>query len=144
MEFDHFLTTAKAVELPPTYSYYHGWYFGSRPRTEDPWAAQTSDNHTYLVHECETGGVEGGSCWDDSDPQPYVTGESLGRFVALQEVLRTVAPTISFLEYEEILGMVQTSSHVQYEYYENETAYSYQFINLKDLWCFLSERGHLA
>lgn len=26
---------------------------------------------------CETGGIEGGSCWDDSDPQPYDTDNSV-------------------------------------------------------------------
>ena len=63
----------------------------------------------------------------------------LGRFTALSTVVRALAPSVSFLEYESVLDKVERDSYTEREYYGNETTYEYQRISVRDLWGILSQ-----
>lgn len=145
MTYEDFLLKVLDIDLPGPDGYYHRVYIGELPADERPyWNSPEKDKDEYLVHSCETGGMSGGSCWDDSNPQPYSTGETLGRFTAISKIVRVLAPNISFLEYEEILDLVETGTYGIGEYYGNGTDYAYQCIKLRDLWSALSEAQCLA
>ena len=144
MTYEEFLEKVNNVPLSTT-NYHHHVYVGQKPQ-ERSWYTRDKpeDTDDYLVHQVETGGVFGGSCWDDSNPQPYSTGESLGRFTGLSQIVRAVAPGINFLEYEDLLDQVETDTYHESEWYGNGTDHAYQCIKLKDLWTFLSQAHCLA
>lgn len=95
----------------------------------------------YIVDMVETGGHSGGSCWEDSNPMVYSTSNSLGRFENLSKVVRATMPDISFMEYEGVLDLVKRDDHTDYEYYGNSTQYACQYVELKELYLYLSDIG---
>ena len=86
-----------------------------------------------IYQRYETGGVSGGSCWEDSDPQPYSVDER-PPFKVLDLVLRKICPDISYLKYREIEGLIHTNSESEYEYYGNSTDWEVKYIILEDLY----------
>ena len=79
-----------------------------------------------------TGGVSGGSCWDNSNPQPY-TEDTIPSFDVLDIFLKEVYPTISYLDYKKIASLIHTNEESDYEYYGNCTDYKIEYIILSDL-----------
>jgi hypothetical protein len=88
----------------------------------------------YVVYQrYETGGMGGGSCWDDSDPSPYSTDER-PNFDVLDAVLKKIAPDVSYLKYKEIEKRIVSKNETEYEYYGNSTDWEVKFIVLEDLY----------
>lgn len=90
----------------------------------------------------EIGGVNGGSCWDDSDPQEYSCGDrnKPKSFAALDKILGLMCPSITFLQYKLLEGqndIVLIGEAIDWEYYGNRTDYSYRIINLEKLYKYL-------
>jgi len=82
----------------------------------------------------ETGGVRGGGYHSDSNPRPYKNDEPKPKFKALDLVLKKLKPTITYLEFREIEGLIQSSETDDYgDYYGNKTDYAVEFIILSDL-----------
>jgi len=86
----------------------------------------------------ETGGYSGGSCWDDSDPQPYYNDDK-PKFTVLDLVLKKLKPDISYLNYKEIEKLIHSNSETEYEYYGNSRDYSVEYIILSDLYKLLEK-----
>lgn len=95
-----------------------------------------------------TGGVSGGSCWDESDPQPFETYNSIS-YYNLEDILRKVIiSTIGnpFIKIDDILSDIYNSgkwvedSFCENDYYGNYTNYSYCYIKFWDLYTILSEK----
>ena len=140
MKYDDFLKAVEAVDIPKNDSWNKRTGVGTHDVQEYGWGREEKRDETvYIYDQVETGGVSGGSCWDDSDPRHYDTGDSLGRFTALSTVVRALAPSVSFLEYESVLDKVERDSYTEREYYGNETTYEYQRISVRDLWGILSQ-----
>ena len=99
------------------------------------------DTTLYLVNVVNTGGISGGSCWDDSCPTPYSTGEGLGEFLGLNDVLTTFYPKVTLLEYKSLLSKVTMDTHTEYEYYGNAMDYAYNAISLESIYEFLVDKG---
>ena len=98
------------------------------------------NNFIYLKHE--TGGVSGGSCWDESNPQPYHNSEPMPEFDALYSILEKINPQMPFLQVRKILNtLVKSCYYVDREYYGNSTTYLIKYVNLKDLHKFLTENN---
>lgn len=94
----------------------------------------------YLYVETETGGVSGGSCWDSSDPQPYYRSDPEKELVVLDLILEEYCPNISHLKYKNLYRtLVKEDSRTVYEYYGNETTYSYKKIDTKALFDYMLE-----
>jgi hypothetical protein len=88
----------------------------------------------------ESGGVSGGSCWDDSDPQPYsVTIEDPGIGKAIDGFLEKYFPSIPFLTYRALMSRVVSSGYTDYEYYGNHTDYQIWSLTFEDVWEVLQE-----
>lgn len=87
----------------------------------------------------EKGGLRGGSCWNDSDAQPFINNEPKPRFKALELVVKEFRPNISFFDFREIEDMIVTVSETTREYYGNETNYGIEYIKLEDLCAKLEE-----
>ena len=118
----------KENKKPRSYSYYDNTEEYERPR---------------LYVEWETGGYIGGSCWDNSNPQPYTTGNQPEELTSLDTILERFVPTITFLQYRQIAPLIKTDSRTENEYYGNSTDYSYKELDLKDLYDFMTTKGWL-
>ncbi len=82
----------------------------------------------------ETGGISGGSCWDESDPQPYsLRGSAPDTFEDLDKILMEVAPQMTHFQFIALNKMVEDGSEVDYQYYGNCTEYAYRLITVRAL-----------
>lgn len=95
-----------------------------------------------LIVEWSTGGYSGGSCWDDSDPQPYDSKESPKELVILDAILKVICPATSFLQYRMLTDtLVKYDTYSIGEYYGNSTDYARKTVDLQELFNFLKEEG---
>lgn len=85
-----------------------------------------------------TGGYSGGSCWDDSNPQPYNSGNAQPRFAALDLVLKELCPDITYLQFREIEGLIKHSDYNEIEYYGNCINFDIRYLLVSDLLEFLN------
>ena len=108
--------------------------------------------------KCNTGGVSGGSCWDESETQPYETGyditfedfkEFLGHILRMiywyasdDDHYHNVNKILSKLESDRN-GYVKENTYTNYEYYGNYDEYKVIYITLWDLYVFLSKSDML-
>ena len=79
----------------------------------------------------ETGGVQGGSCWDNSDPRPYSTDVNADDNKVLDLYLNEFYPNTTFLKYETI--PVKFENYTESEYYGNCTHFEKYTIDLNEL-----------
>lgn len=96
----------------------------------------------YLYNEWCTGGISGGSCWDDgSDDHHYATsGEPETDFTDLDAILEGLCPNLSFLQYKKLTSaIIKTDSRTEHEYYGNSTNYATKMVKLGDLYEKLKE-----
>lgn len=97
-----------------------------------------------LMVEWSTGGTSGGSCWDDSNPQPYSTDNAPEELTDLDRILEKYWPEISFLQYRVLAAkLVKGGSYTEYEYYGNSTNRSFKLLWLRDLYTTLLEHDKL-
>ena len=84
-----------------------------------------------------TGGEEGGSCWDEYEPQhcPRET-EQEPEDTYLDIILEDAFPELSFLQYRRLLKaeIYDRRTHHSNDYYGNWSLYSYRKLNLKNLY----------
>ena len=99
----------------------------------------------FIYVRVETGGYSGGSCWDDSDPQPYETYETLPTdFPVLDGLVRGIRPNLTDTERNFMyLELVVEESYTESEYYGNSTDYMYKYVDLQKLHLYLTTRGWL-
>ena len=92
----------------------------------------------WVVKAWEVGGSSGGSCWNGSKSEPYVSDNKEPDFVDLETILSLVSPKITFLEYKKLLRDLGSKSlegeYSVSEYYCNKVQFKYEAINLKDLY----------
>ena len=100
----------------------------------EPYGIPVKIKEPVIYCRYETGGYSGGSCWDDSDPQPYSEEPPKDRMKVLELVLKVLKPQISFLEYRMIEGLIHDNSETEYEYYGNSTDWKIEYIKLSDLY----------
>jgi hypothetical protein len=102
-------------------------------------ALDISREFLWMSHE--TGGYSGGSCWDDSDPQPYHNSDPMPQFTAFYQILERVVPNLTFLQAKVMEPIViKETSDSESEYYGNSTDYAIKYVNLTDLYNYLVEK----
>lgn len=101
---------------------------------KEPYGIPVKIKEPVIYCRYETGGYEGGSCWDDSDPQPYNRETPKDRMKVLDLVLKKIKPDITFLEFRMIEGLIHDNSETEYEYYGNSTDWKIEYIKLSDLY----------
>lgn len=101
-------------------------------------------NVDYIYVQNETGGVSGGSCWDSSNPHPYTNTNPKEDFIELDVILEMFNSNISFIQYKNLKrSVVHTVQYTSYEYYGNHTDYEVEYVILKELYDYLSEKSWL-
>jgi len=88
-----------------------------------------------------TGGVGGGSCWDEGDngdgsyQDPHYDRESEEPvpIVLLENFLREYYPDLSLSQYRDLMSHVQTTDWGENEYYGNYTNYECSYIKFEDI-----------
>jgi hypothetical protein len=103
-----------------------------------------------IMTHWSSGGVSGGSCWDDgsNDPHYPVSGDDEPELVELDIILDVVCPQMTRKEYKQLLNGVQPEL-VQYEewsvseYYGNYTDYRLKQVSLRRLYERLTAMGLL-
>jgi hypothetical protein len=104
------------------------------------------DQHYLYVEWC-SGGIGGGSCWDDGkeDVHHYsISGEPESDFDDIDTILTELCPNLSFLQYKQLMKITKRESYSQNEYYGNSTDYTYKYVLLRDLLNKLVEMGFLV
>lgn len=115
-------------------------------RYYSPSKEETSQYKTFLsqflVESVYKGGMSGGSCWDEGPHENYYaeSGNKI-EFGLLDKFLAKVAPEITFLKYRGISDLVKEEDKTEYQYYGNTSDYKIFWINLNDLYDYLSEES---
>jgi len=98
----------------------------------------------YLYIEWCSGGISGGSCWDDGSKDNHynVSGESEPEFESLDNLLMKLCPNITFFQYKSLIQKVlESDERTRYEYYGNCTNYIIKMVNLGKLYKVMNEMG---
>lgn len=90
-----------------------------------------------LVQKIYLGGMTGGSCWGGNPYYEY--SEEKQEFTYLTELLVKTFPNITLLKYLEIKGMIKEVYMESREYYANTSDYLVYFVDLNELYNFLTE-----
>ena len=93
-----------------------------------------------------TGGMGGGSCWDDGEHDNHyaLEGEAEPALADLDALLLKVCPNLSFLVYKNLENtLLERSTSSESEYYGNHTTYGHKFIMLKKLYDYLKSNKQI-
>ncbi len=126
------LTEEQIKEINKKCPYNQGIFF-------EPYGIPLGIKEKVIYTRYETGGYSGGSCWDDSDPQPYYSNPPEDKFKVLDLVLEILKPGISYLDYKKIDSIIHDNSETEYEYYGNSTNWHIDYIKLSDLYKLLEQ-----
>jgi len=103
----------------------------------EPYGINVKEKGLVIYQRHETGGVSGGSCWEDSNPQYYSSDEDRPEWQALDLTLKKLYPDISYLKYKEIEKLIIYANDTDYEYYGNRTDYDIWYLPLETLYKYL-------
>lgn len=97
-----------------------------------------------IYTKIKTGGVSGGSCWDDSDPQPF-SNDYDDTFTIFEQFIENAlfAKKIAYTDYKKLTRLVKSFNRCETEYYGNYRDYLVKYIEVKDLYDFLKENDIL-
>lgn len=118
------------------------WYSRDQYSVITKRSKKSPSRESFLFEEWVSGGVSGGSCWDDgSNDRHYATsGDKEPDFSSLDTILENLCPNISFIKYKKLVNeIVKYGDYSVNEYYGNSTNYGYKTINLGDLYDKLKE-----
>ena len=107
---------------------------------------ENDKNAPYISVSWRTGGLSGGSCWDDgSKDVHYATeGDPPEELELLDTLLEKVKPDIGFLQYKALCAkVVHHDSYSVGEYYGNYTNYAVKYVAIPELYEYLLEKGWL-
>lgn len=75
-----------------------------------------------------TGGISGGSCWDEGDEdnhRAYTSYNEPEELMQFDTILEHFCPNVTFIQYKNLYrDVVETDSETEYEYYGNSTNYN--------------------
>ncbi len=112
--------------------------YGTKPKKE------VIPNSEFIEVRHSTGGMEGGSCWDDSEPRPYTSSDDPEELTQFDTILEHFCPNMTFIQYKNLYrDVVTTSSDTEYEYYGNSTNYNVIRCKLYDLYQEMVKRNIL-
>lgn len=91
-----------------------------------------------------SGGMTGGSCWDDGNDVRYypVDASPEEDFYELDEILEKVCPNITYLQFRNLERLITQDSRTEDDYYGNYSVYAIKRLKVDDLWNFLVENGY--
>lgn len=93
------------------------------------------DAQLVICYMWETGGVSGGSCWESSNPQPYISNKKEPEWNVLDKIFEKFRPNISYLEYKKLVSSLEKKTdYTEHEYYGNKSHYDVKYIVLDELY----------
>jgi len=104
-----------------------------------PWGIPTDVKELVIYGRYETGGMTGGSCWNDEEPHPYSNDPPDDRLEVLSLTLEKLMPNISYLQYKKISKLIHNNEETEREYYGNSTDLMIEYIILSELESFINE-----
>lgn len=117
-----------ALKKPGTYEslndYASTWDFGRDGFT-------IRDNVIIQTHV--SGGARGGNCWGDS-AEYFSNHKKAQPFIPLDNILKAVAPDVSYLKYKEIENLIEVGEDCDREYYGNYTSYDIYTLDIEKLY----------
>lgn len=133
-QLDRFLNLLKAKDV---------YYTTLKDQIRDPSYKFKDKSNSYVIAiRYSTGGIAGGSCWDDSENYTFRSDppdkEELNY---IENALIKIAPNISFFNYFQIKQLENEDFETENEYYGNSTDYRIQFVFVEDLMNKLIEFG---
>jgi hypothetical protein len=100
-----------------------------------PKYSNTYYNGTIYSEYWRTGGVGGGSCWDEGDSHHYaLDGDEPIKDWCLDKFLEENYPDVTYLKYKKIQEHIGYAEWTEYEYYGNSTNYARYKLDLKKLY----------
>lgn len=138
MTYDQFLSEVKEL------AYIRNKFW----KDVDRWSAKPALNTDNVIYqEWRTGGISGGSCWDDGETDNHYAldaEESPETFDELIAILEKFWPDISFLNYHKLITpIIHHDDYTLYEYYGNHTNYAVKYVDIKELYDLLKEHGKI-
>ena len=85
------------------------WQTNEQGIFTEPFGIPVNIKEPVIYCRYEIGGYSGGSCWDDSNPQPYTKDEPKDKMKVLDLVLKELKPQITFLQFREIEKLIRTN-----------------------------------
>lgn len=145
MTIDQFIDKLKTLEIS---LYKNAERRPNGCRYDDDFKHQKENQYnknSVLKENWSTGGIGGGSCWDEGESEHYATpGNDEPDFSDLDTILlHCCEKPPNFMEYKEILKIKEEFDYSQNEYYGNSTSYRVKFITVKKLYEKLNEMGLL-
>jgi hypothetical protein len=96
----------------------------------------------FLCNIWSTGGMTGGSCWDEGETRNYSYTNSEGEpeWLDITKILEHFCPNMTFLQFRALARLFKMDDFEVGGYYGNCTNYAVRYISLLDLYNFLKER----
>jgi hypothetical protein len=90
----------------------------------------------HVIYTKWRSGGRGGSCWDDGNTvnEDYYSFRPSDAFIVLDKVLAILKPDITFSEYKEIEGLLDSNTKTDYGYYGDYTEDTIEWIELTNLY----------
>jgi hypothetical protein len=103
--------------------------YASRWKGEDSFTIENGN----IVQKHVSGGAEGGNCWGD-EARYFSNNSGPQKFIPLDNILKAVAPEISYLKYKEIEDLIVEGEDCDREYYGNYTDYTTFSLDIEKLY----------
>lgn len=100
----------------------------------EPYGIPVHIKEPVIYSRYEVSGFSGGGYQDDADAKSYTVPVPKDKMKVLDIVLKTCFPSISYLDYKEIEGLIQTNEQTTHECYGNSTDYMIEYIILSDFY----------
>lgn len=99
----------------------------------EPYGIPDTEKRLVIYSRYDKCGVAGGSCWG-TELYDYHNEAPKDHMAILDEVLKVLCPSITYLEYKEIEKLKHNNEKTTYEYYGNESTDFIEWIVLDDLY----------
>jgi hypothetical protein len=107
----------------------------------------TDDTYQYsfkgdaIFEQWTTGGMGGGSCWEDGGHYA-VEGEPEPEFESLDKIIVSICPNITFIQYKKLCReVIKRDEYTNNEYYGNYSRESIKYVLIEQLYNALKEQN---
>ena len=134
MSYESFLAKVKALNVAIDNHVIRDW------RSEKP---ATGD---YIKESWTTGGVGGGSCWDDGEHDNHyaIEGDKEPELTDLFTIMEAISPELSFLKARKLMELIKYDSYTDNEYYGNCYHFGVKYVDLRELYVAYVSMGVLS
>lgn len=105
--------------------------------------AKTGD---YIKESWITGGMGGGSCWDDGETDNHyaIENEQEPELTGLFTIMEAISPDLSFLKARKLMELIKYDNYTDNEYYGNYYHFGVKYVDLRELYDAYVNMGFLS